>query len=359
MLLFYILRQAINNFRLLFLFALFLFNGCFISAQEPEKKFYTASVAFYNLENLFDTINDPVKNDEEFLPEGERKWTGDKYRDKLEKLSTVIEKLGDSDGPEILGVCEIENKNVLSDLILTEKLSSKGYAIAHVESPDMRGVDVALLYKSKYFIPYKITGIEVNDSLEPDFKTRNILIVSGILSNDSITFIVNHWPSRRGSGKDDKRIMAAKTARKAVDSLLLKNKNAKIILMGDFNDNPSDQSISKYLKALPIKKQAEGTLFNAMHTIHKKGYGTLSYQGIWNLFDQMIMTEAVLKNQNAKYGYLKESASIFYHKWLINQDGQSSGAPFRSFSGTNYVGGYSDHLPVYIYLVQEAKPGKN
>lgn len=326
-----------------------------LTAQSEGKKYYTASIAFYNLENLFDTINDPVKNDEEFLPEGERKWTGDKYRDKLEKLSTVIEKLGDSDGPEILGVCEIENKNVLNDLIKTEKLTERGYAIAHVESPDLRGVDVGLLYKSKYFTPIKTSGIEINDTLEPDFKTRNILLVTGVLSNDTITFIVNHWPSRRGSGKDDKRILAAKTARKAVDSLLLKNKNAKIILMGDFNDNPSDPSISKHLNAQPEKKQADETLFNATHSIHKKGYGTLSYQGIWNLFDQMIMSNAVVKNKNRKYGYLKESASVYYQKWLINQDGKYAGAPFRAFSGTNYIGGYSDHLPVYIYLIQEAK----
>lgn len=346
-------RLAIINCRPFLLAAVLICN--FITAQTEGKRYYAATIAFYNLENLFDTINDPRKQDEEFLPDGPRHWTGEKYKDKLEKLARVIEKLGDEDGPEILGVCETENKKVLKDLIETEKLKNRSYSIVHFESPDLRGIDVGFIYKTKYFKPFKSFNLEVKDPADPEFKTRDILVVSGVLSNDTITFMVNHWPSRRGSGKDDKRILAAETARKAVDSILSGNKDAKVILMGDFNDNPNDASISEHLNAQPEKKMTEKSLFNPMFAINKKGYGTLSHDGVWHLFDQLIMTPAVLNNPNGKYFYRKESASIFYQKWLITQDGPYTGTPFRAFSGDMYSGGYSDHLPVYLLLLQEAK----
>lgn len=317
-------------------------------------KYYCATVAFYNLENLFDTLNDVTIDDEEFLPESAKKWTSDKYLDKLEKLSTVLEKLGDEDGPEILGVSEVENRSVLEDLIKTEKLRSRGYGIAHIESPDRRGVDVALLYKKKYFTPITIKGVQVIDTADLEFKTRNLLVVTGVLSKDTITFIVNHWPSRRG-GKDDKRILAAVTARKVVDSLLKSDPKARFALMGDFNDDPKDKSISEFLNAQPEKKlKDKNTLFNPMHSIHKNGYGTLLYDGSWNLFDQIILSQSLLPVTDNKYYYMKNSASIFYKKWLINQEGKNTGAPIRTWANTLYLGGYSDHLPVYLFLVQKA-----
>ena len=325
-------------------------------AQVKEERFYQATIAFYNLENLFDTYNDSTIDDEEFLPESEKKWVMDKYKDKLEKLSTVIEKLGDEDGPEILGISEIENRNVVADLIETDKLISRGYGIAHIESPDRRGIDVGLIYKKKFFTPISISAVQVIDTTDLEFKTRNLLVVTGELSNDTITFIVNHWPSRRGGGKDDKRILAAKTARKVIDSLMKANPKSKIILMGDFNDDPTDESIFNHLNAKPEKKlKSPITLFNPMYSIFKNGYGSLSYQGTWNLFDQIIISQPLLHNENSKYFYMANSANIFYKKWLINEDGRNAGTPFRTWAGSTYLGGYSDHLPVYLYLLQKVK----
>lgn len=331
----------------------FAFNCA--TAQKSNDKYYCATVAFYNLENLYDTLNDVTIDDEEFLPQSPKKWTTDKYQDKLQKLSTVLEKLGDEDGPEILGVSEVENRSVIEDLIKTEKLSSRGYGIAHVNSPDRRGVDVALLYKKKYFTPITIKGVQVIDTADLEFKTRNLLVVTGLLSKDTITFIVNHWPSRRGGGKDDKRRIAALTARKVVDSLIKINPNARFALMGDFNDDPKDKSISKFLNAQPEKNLDDKTaLFNPMHNIHKNGYGTLMYDGAWNLFDQIILSQSLLAVTDNRYYYMKNSASIFYKKWMINQEGKDTGAPMRTWADTRYIGGYSDHLPVYLFLVQKA-----
>ncbi len=341
----------------LLIFFVLMFSRHSFSQNEGGDRFYQATVAFYNLENLFDTINDVTKDDEEFLPSSQKNYNTKIYYDKLEKLSSVLEKLGDDDGPEIIGVAEIENKAVVEDLVKTQKLKSRGYSVAHVESPDKRGIDVGLIYKKRFFTPLKILGIEVNDSLEPDFKTRNLLVVTGVLSNDTISFIVNHWPSRRGGHSDAKRILAAKTARKVVDSLTAINPNAKIILMGDFNDDPKDNSIYDHLNAKPEKKlKADAkALFNPMYNIHKNGYGSLMYDGAWNLFDQIIMSQAVINNHNSKYYYLKNSAAIFYKKWLLNSDGKDAGAPKRTWQGNNYIGGYSDHLPSFIFLLQKVK----
>ncbi|MDX2174080.1 MAG: endonuclease/exonuclease/phosphatase family protein [Bacteroidota bacterium] len=312
-------------------------------------------MAFYNLENLFDTINDVTKDDEEFLPGSPRKYNTQIYIDKLDKLSSVLEKLGDEDGPEIIGVSEVENKSVLEDLINTGKLKQRRYSVAIVEGPDKRGVDVGLIYKKQYFKPISIKGIDLKDTIDPEFKTRNQLVVTGILSNDTITFIINHWPSRRGGGKDDKRILAAKRARQTVDSLFQQNKNAKILVMGDFNDDPNDKSIYDYLNAKPEKKLDKDSLalFNPMYNIHKNGYGSLSYNKTWNLFDQIIISQSIISNKNTKYYYLKNSAAIYYKKWLLNSEGKDEGAPKRTWQGNTYIGGYSDHLPVFLYLVQK------
>ena len=345
-----------QNKRHLFCLLFFFITVSSLFAQEKEERYYQATVAFYNLENLFDTFNDTLIDDEEFLPGSEKNWTMEKYKDKLNQLSTVIEKLGDDDGPEILGISEIENRKVVEDLIHTDRLISRGYEIAHIESPDLRGVDVGLIYKKKFFTPISTTAVQVIDSTDLVFKTRNLLVVTGVLSNDTITFMVNHWPSRRGGGKDEKRIVAAKTARRVVDSLLKQNPQAKIILMGDFNDDPVDASIYDYLIARPEKKlKLNSDLYNPMHSIFKNGYGSLSYQGQWNLFDQLIMTQSLLINANTKYFFMRNSAAIYSKKWLLNDEGKYTGAPFRTWSGSTYIGGFSDHLPVYLYLLQKVK----
>jgi len=321
---------------------------------QSEEKFYLSTVAFWNLENLYDTIDDPKKDDNEFLPKGIKKWTGERYLQKIEKLSDIIEKMGDDDGPEILGLCEIENRKVLEDLINTPKLKGRKYGIVHYDSPDRRGVDVALLYKTAYFkllYSKSITVMDVNDS---KFITRDILVVTGILSNDTLTFMVNHWPSRRGGGSEDKRILASTVARNQIDSIVKINPISKIILMGDLNDDPTNKSVLNILKGKSLKKiSSEEDLFNPMYDMYKKGLGTLAHQDVWGLFDQIIMTQPLLKNYNGKYFYKENSAGVSIRKEQIQQEGIFKGYPMRTYSGNNFTNGYSDHFPVYIYLVQK------
>ena len=325
------------------------------TAEAPER-FVHATVAFWNLENLYDTLNDPLKDDDEFTKEGVKKWNGYKYKEKLKKLSEIIEKMGDDDGPEILGVSEIENKQVLEDLVATPKLASRRYKIAHFDSPDRRGVDVALIYKANYFKPINAVAVTVKEEGNDDFITRDILVVTGVLSNDTITFMVNHWPSRRGNGSEDKRILAATVARRQVDSLVKINPNAKVILMGDFNDDPNNKSILNVLNGKPEKRITGPTdLFNPMFDLFKNGVGTLAFQDVWSLFDQIIMTQALLKNENGKYFYRVGSANSSVKKEQIQAEGRYRGYPFRTYSGNDFTNGYSDHFPVFIYLVQKVK----
>jgi hypothetical protein len=325
-------------------------------AKAQEEQYVQATVAFWNLENLYDTLNDPLKDDDEFTREGVKKWDSDRYLKKLKNLSEIIEKLGDENGPEILGVCEIENRKVLEDLVSTPELINRRYKIVHFDSPDRRGVDVALIYKSNYFKPLNSLSVTVKEANDQDFITRDILVVTGVLSNDTVTFLVNHWPSRRGNGSEDKRILAAGVARKQVDSLVNLNKDAKIILMGDFNDDPNNNSIMEVLHGKPSKKITLRTdLYNPMFDMFKKGIGTLAYQDSWSLFDQMIMTQALTRNVNGKYFYKEESAGVSVQKSQIQQEGRFQGYPFRTYSGNEFTNGYSDHFPVFIYLIQKVK----
>jgi predicted extracellular nuclease len=312
-------------------------------AQKP-----VAVIGFYNVENLFDTEDDPDINDEDFLPEGSNQWTADRYQDKLFKLSKVIEAM--AGGPDILGLCEIENRRVIEDLLATEKLRDKGYQIVHFDSPDRRGIDVALVYKARMFRPFATQIIPLKDPTNPDFYTRDMLLVKGLFLGDTLTVIVNHWPSRRG-GKEDMRLEAGKVLRQAVDSIQGINPSAKMVLMGDFNDDPTNNSIRKYLRAHgDEKKLAPGELYNTSYATHKKGYGTLAYQGAWNLFDQLIISPSLLKGNSTNYYYLPSSFTVFAPKWMQVPDGRFKGSPFRSFSFGAYVGGYSDHYPVYMVI---------
>ena len=321
-----------------------------------KEHYVLATVAFWNLENLYDTLDDPIKDDNEFTPKGVKKWYGERYKKKLTKLSEIIEKMGDSDGPEIMGFAEIENRDVVEDLISSPLLKNRRYKVVHFDSPDRRGIDVALIYKSNYFNPINAAHVNVADTTDPDFITRDILVVTGVLNNDTVTFMVNHWPSRRGGGKDGKRVLAASVARRQVDSLLALNPRAKIMLMGDFNDDPSDRSVLEVLGAKPEKKIASPSdLYNPMYQLHKNGIGTLAYQDNWNLFDQIIMSQELLKNDNHKYFYKKNSAGSFVKKEQVQREGLYAGYPLRTYSGNNFTNGYSDHFPVYIHLLQKVK----
>jgi hypothetical protein len=343
--------------RIITLFALFfgLTNlGC---AQTAKPALY-ASVAFWNIENLFDTVDDPHVNDEEFTPEGSNHWNETRYNQKLTQLSKVIKQLGDPNGPEIIGLCEVENRKVLEDLVAHDSLKALNYGIIHYDGWDYRGVDCALLYKKDVFKPITSWTVRLHDPSDAKWHTRDQLWVKGVLITDTIYFSVNHWPSRRGGAakSEPKRIMAAQYCRKTVDSLLLVNPNAKIIIMGDFNDDPNNKSVYETLKARPAKKMdSPEQLYNPMFELFKFGEGSLSHAGSWNLFDMHILSQGLVSNSNKKFGYLPESAHVFSPRFLrVPEGSQYESTPRRTYAGGKYdPQGFSDHFPSYVILMMQ------
>jgi len=322
------------------------------SACAQEKKYLATTIAFYNVENLFDTINDPKINDEEFLPGGINRWTSQRYEAKLISMAEVVAGIGSEfvkGGPAILGLSEIENRGVLEDLINTPPLKDLGYAIVHYDSPDLRGIDVGLIYKPAVFKVINSTTNRLSMPGRTNWFSRDQLVVTGELNGDLISVIVNHWPSRRSG--PEYREAAAKLSRNLSDSLMKEHKNAKIFIMGDLNDDPTDRSVAKVLGAKGKEKEVnKGDLFNPMWQLHRDGIGSLAYRDAWNLFDQIIISESVL---NPKKGWKFYKAKVYNEKFLIQKDGPYAGYPFRTFAGGAYAGGYSDHFPVYLILVKE------
>lgn len=341
--------------------ALFLLSFQPIFSQKQE--FKVACVGFYNFENLFDTIDSPNTNDSEFLPDGTRHWTTKVYHDKLKNLDQVVSELGTDltpDGVAILGIAEIENRLVLEDFVKQPKVASRNYQIVHYDSPDERGIDVGLIYQPKYFkllgskaIPLIIYGSDGERNL-----TRDILYVSGLLDGEPLHVLVNHWPSRRGgeAATAPYRNAAALVCKNVKDSLLQLDPNAKVIVMGDLNDDPNNDSVKKVLNAKGKKSDVkEGGFFNPMYEYFRQGMGTMAYQDAWSLFDQIIISEGLLQEKQSGFRYHK--AHVHNKPYLIQKTGQFKGYPFRTFDFDNYIGGYSDHFPVYLYLVKQvAKP---
>ncbi|NNF33522.1 MAG: endonuclease/exonuclease/phosphatase family protein [Saprospiraceae bacterium] len=325
------------------------------SASSQNVKIIT--VGFYNLENLFDTEDDPMINDEEFTPEGKRSWTFDKYQEKLANMAYVISQIGIDQNPKgvaVLGVSEVENKRVLEDLVIQDAIKDRNYQIVHMDSPDRRGIDVALLYNPSQFevmhfdtIPFII----YNSDGKRRF-TRNILHIKGLLDGDTTYFLVNHWPSRSGgeARSAPNRIHGAKLVREYVDSLNAVDPNSKIIIVGDLNDDPNSASVKNYLRARTrIKETVQGELFNPMADYYRRGIGSNAYRDSWSLFDQIIVSSG-LTDCNEGYCYYK--AYVFNKRFLVQPSGKYKGYPFRTFGGDKYQGGYSDHFPVYAHLIQ-------
>ena len=335
-------------------------------AEAQDKKFQVRTVAFYNVENLFDTINDPVKFDDDRTPNGADRWTNKVYTDHVNKIAKVISEIGSDvthQAPDIVGLGEIENENVVRDLINTDYLKKYNYGIIHYESPDMRGVDVALIYKMGIFKPSSSVAVPYPADVKTDkgkrFRTRDQLLVTGELDGETIHFIVNHWPSRLGGEKNSRpfRKIAAELNKQIFDSLQHIDPNAKVISMGDFNDDPTSPAIKDVLKTKEKKEDVQqGGLFNPMIRMYNRGEGTLAYQDGWNLFDQFFITYDLLKDDKSTYRYWK--AGIFNKPYLANPKGKYKGYPFRSMSNGNYTWGYSDHFPVYLYLVREIRGKK-
>lgn len=341
---------------LLLVFASLLSHNSSI-AQEQKVKYDIYSVAFYNLENLFDTINDPNKRDEDFLPEGANSWTPDKYEAKVKRMAEVIARLGvETTGgipPSVVGFSELENKSVIEDLINQEPLNKYPYEIAHIESPDHRGVDVALIYRSDIFEMEKFYAKELwVENAYDNFATRNQLVVEGLLAGEKTAFLVNHWPSRRA--KSRYREAAGELNRIIIDSLRSTYQGIHCITMGDFNDDPVDKSIANALGAVGDKKEfsENNFMFNPMYNMYKKGLGSLAYRDNWNLFDQIIFTkELKLKEDKSKLMFYK--SEICNYDFLKNKSGRYKGYPYRTFAGGAYVGGYSDHFPVIAFFVKK------
>ena len=338
-----------------------VFVVCSSFAQTKQKEYKIRTIGFYNLENLFDTVNDTEKEDEK-SPMMELKGNREKvYNDKLEKIADVLFQLGADKAktsPALIGVVEVENKKVLEDLVKVEKLKKKNYGIIHFDSPDKRGIDVALLYQKRYFKPIHFEAFNPNIySNNRKVYTRDILWVSGYLDDELINVIVNHWPSRRG-GEAKSRPLREKAAYKVtqiVEKIKETEKDPKIIIMGDFNDDPINTSFKEVLKTKSKKKNVkEGDIYNPYEDMFRRGFNTLGYRDNINLFDQILISSSLLdKGEKDFSSYKMFKSGIFNKRFLTQKKGRYKGYPFRSFSYGKYTGGYSDHYPVYMYLIKE------
>ncbi len=306
-------------------------------------------VGFYNVENLFDTLDDPYKNDDYFTPEGPVQWTAERYKTKLVNLSKVINEMADGQAPAILGLCEVENLLVLQDLVKQDLLKDENYSIVHIESDDERGIDNAILYREEFFKPYE-SGVEKIDLEMYDDKTRDILWSKGVLENgDTLIVLVNHWPSRGGGQleSDPKRAQAAKTLRALVARMEAQLPNAAIVTMGDFNDEPIDNSIAQHLGA--TSSPQSGHLYNLMGQMDKDGLGSYCYRGNWNMLDQIMVNGVLFDGRGLEVD--PDKTGIKSEDWLKQVDPDYYGYPLRTYGGRKYLGGYSDHFVVYTALI--------
>jgi predicted extracellular nuclease len=306
-------------------------------------------VGFYNVENLFDTLNDPMTLDDDFTPAGKLAWNSKRYHDKLGALTRVIRTIAPDAGPVVLGLCEIENKSVLVDLCDSLKSGGRNYKIIHKDSPDERGIDVAFLYDEKLFSVKGSEWIPVVLDNPKDPNTRDILHVWGEAGKETIHFYVNHWPSRGGGQAETEvhRMKAAAELRKNIDELMSKDANVRVVCMGDFNDYPTDKSIDSVLRAKTNKGQA-GDLINLMAGLDSKGMGSYNYRGDWGTLDQFMVSSSLLSSDGLRTS--QDSAFIVREEWMLFTKDDKSQVPSKTYAGEKYTGGYSDHLPVGLVL---------
>lgn len=330
-----------------------------ISSSKKEYKAHT--VAFYNVENLFDLEDDPNTVFHDRTPRGEKFYTEEVYKLKQKNLAKVIADIGsDFTGttPTIVGLAEIENYNVLNDLVNQDALKDSEYSIVHYDSPDLRGIDVGLLYKKNAFtvtnsVSHRLKIFDARDSSRK-LHTRDQLVVSGLLDGEKIHFIVHHWPSRSGGEARSlpNRIKAGEMNRQIVDSLLSIDPNAKIINMGDFNDDPVSPSVKEGLVTKEsIDNLGESDMYNPMEAMFNRGVGSLAWRDSWNLFDQIMVSKNLVDKDYSSIRFYQ--AGVFNKPYLATPQGRFKGYPYRSYSNEGWTGGYSDHFPVYIYLIKE------
>lgn len=343
------------------LFSTILIAFFFCLTASAQKKFNVYGIGFYNLENLFDTCHDAGKNDYEFLPSGSYKWNGMKYTHKLHNMSRAISDMGTrmlpGVGCAVVGVSEIENDNVLAGLCAQPALSARGYKFCHVEGPDLRGVDCGLLYQPSLF---KVADVRLypyipTEKQNSKFRTRGFLAVSGTLAGEHVVFIVNHLPSRFNDSYY--REVGAAQIKAVKDRVMAQDKNCKVIVMGDMNDDPTDKSMHNVLSAKEeISMVGKDDMYNPWYNVlAKQGTGTLQYQGSWNLFDQIILSPNLLN----KIGQKDFSTLKFFKNevqrmpYLFQTEGKYKGNTKRTTAGGVWLDGYSDHLPTVVYLVKE------
>lgn len=324
---------------------LFILNNAF-----AQKK---ACIAFYNQENLFDTIDNPRKNDEEFLPNGKYKWNTERYLKKLDNMAKVIASMNNNNGADFLGMCEVESIEALTDLTKNKQLEKMAYKTVFFEGEDERGIDNAFIYKSNLVKEAKGRTIVISSEGIDGDHTRNILVAEITLkNNEKVYFIVNHWPSRREGEKESefKRIFVAGEVRKVCDEIYAKNSKANIIVMGDLNDEPNNMSVVATLGASgAASKTKDKMLFNTVKELSMDGQGSHKFKGQWSMLDQIIISANLLNNKS-KVKFVTGSAQVFKQDFMLETDEKYKGNPLRTFVGNKYLGGFSDHLPVMIYL---------
>lgn len=331
-------------------------------AQETGKKYKVQTIAFYNLENLYDIEDDTTINDEASpimeMAEGNR---ADVYQKKLTSMARVIRKIGTEKSempPAVLGVCEIENRKVLEDLVNHPLLREFDYGIEHYNSPDKRGIDVGLIYRKSEFVVTNSVSREllVNSTSSGNrVYTRDQLVVTGELNGDPMSFIVNHWPSRSGGEQKSRplRVAAAALNKQIIDSLHVENAMAKIMTMGDLNDDPTNKSVLVTLNAQKDRNDVRPQMiYNPYIQMLKDGMNTLAYRDAGNIFDQIMFTYPFL-HEAKQEGYQYWQAHIYNPSFMTNKEGRYKGYPLRSWDNGNFTGGFSDHFPVFVYLVKE------
>ena len=319
-----------------------------VSGKSYSKK-RNITVVFYNVENLFDTSNTPGGNDAEFTPEGKNKWTEERYLKKLDDISKVLGSVNKKELPEIIGLCEIENRKVLDDLVKTKPLSEGNYKIEQFESPDFRGIDCALLFRPDEFEVIKSSPVKVVFDDDLTFTTRDILYVKGKTNNgEEFHIFVNHWPSRIGGLEqtEPKRVAVARLLKSKIDSVQNINPDANILVMGDMNDEPSNKSLSEVIQA-ESPEVANAALVNLMYPIHKNKQGSYNYRGNWNMLDNIIVSSNLLDKKGFQ---CKEMQGFVFHEKWMEYENKGEISPNRTYGGPNYYGGVSDHFPVFIQL---------
>lgn len=337
------------------LLLLFLFLHCLVAF--PQSTPGEISLMFYNVENLFDTKDDPLTNDDEFTPQGTRRWTYKRLSKKLNDIAKVILSASGWEAPQLVALCEIENHYVLDRLRKSTPLQKIPYKIIHKDSPDFRGIDVAFLYNEESFYPLKYQYFPLTDADGETLNTREILYVSGIVSNsDTIHLFANHWPSRYSGLLESKdlRKLAAETLRKQVEEIQKLFTNPKIIIVGDFNDQPNDDSVFIHLGAAKVPESADSwerhKLYNLSYDWINDKTGTLKFQTQWSVFDQIIVSGELLHPENGLYTK-PEWAQIVKLPFLFEKDERYGGQRLnRTYYGFRYQGGFSDHLPVLLKL---------